>query len=457
VRFLFRLSEVAALGWRILATKGGDLYARVFPFGGRGCAGLAGCCTGGDSDRGVECCYYAAGGCGGFRWLVLADSHRGGRCVLVHETVQEGDEQGDVRSAKWRVRRRTLAACVVGLFAVFPAAAHLDGNPEDMRHHYRVATSQTLYGQTPVQACTDFCENTQNRCYHAYWYDGSTQFWRCQCKDISCSTAGSITNFHSTSGNEKHCDLAWRFTGGLGGSCVTGGPANCYARAGEYRSFISVSAPLFFNIPDDGSADGTVWEGLENCSIQRISSTGNNGCWNVTYQITGSSRIDEDGLPSAQNDGTAMPDGILSLCDPETGNPVEGGGWGGSGGGGGLDLSAIIEEHGDATDPLVEGEAELEEETGSWLDVLAEPEEWTDTIFETITPNFALWSPLQDTCSEASHLTVSLPALLSAPARQVQFNCADTEQVRHWLGVVVAVAFGWWLLNMMLSLPKTGG
>jgi len=347
----------------------------------------------------------------------------------------------------------------VTLLVSAQAVAHSDGNIERLRHHYKVSSGQAYFSKTPEQACQDQCPNYSSRLYHAHWYDGATSVWKCQCKAVDGTSPGTIISFHSTQGNEVHCDYGFRFNGGTGGSCGLGGPANCFARAGENQSFISVSQPNGFNIPDDGSADGTLWEGLEQCSVKRISSTVNNGCFNVTYQITGSYSVDEDGLPVASSVGSTWPTGILSQCDPATGQPVSGGGWAGTGGGGGGGgFGDLIEEHDDTlADPLVSGNQQLEEDTDSWLDLLTEPVEWTDELFDAFNIDFALWSPLQNTCSPASAFSLSFDATQATEAFQVHLTCEDTAQLRQWLGVLCALAFFWWLLNTALSMPKTGG
>lgn len=449
-----RWIEAAAFRLWTLAALGGEYVAQISFRCVHVSRGYSDGRAGGGSYGGFRRCLDLGDGCRDVHRLVVAASDCGRGRVDLYEALQEGREQGNLIQALRRLRSPIV---IVAAFLSPVTLAHHDGNLEKLLHYYKVSGGQALNSKTPEQACQDFCPNVVSSCYHSNWYDGATRTWKCQCKAVNCSTPGSIYSF--TEANERHCPLAQKFNGGLGGQCGAGGPENCFARAGEYQTFTAVGQPVGFNIEDDGAADGTVWEGLEGCSIRRVSSASNAACWNVTYEVTGSEDVDEDGLPAAPNQGAVWPDGILSKCDPATGQPIPGGGWDGTGGGGGGGTIIPTEETPVLDDPMVEGTADLEQETDSWFDILTEPEEWGEDILQAVNINFDFWNIVGDDCGAQSPLVVELPQVLDGvvAGRQIVITCEQTAQLRHWLGIAVGLAFFWWLLQTALTLPRTGG
>jgi len=330
----------------------------------------------------------------------------------------------------------------------------VDGQPEEAnppRHSYYWATQTTQRDVDPQVACTTFCSVSQSRSYYDHWFDGTTKAWKCQCTALSPPNApGTIHT--AGAGNELHCSLGDAFVGAQGSSCAAGGPGNCRARQGEYVNFLGVANPAGFNVPTDDEANGTTFETLKGCSLKRASSNTQGSCFQVSYFVTGSGRVDEDGLPNANHDGASWPDGLIAVCDPETGDPVEGG-WSGTGGGGVFDLSPIIEEETTPEDPTDAAEASMAADTDSWLDTLTEPVTWTESVFEGFGIDFALWNVVSDDCIGSS-LHINLQEW-AGPGAEFTISCESTATFRQWSGVVISLMFGWWLINMALTVPRT--
>lgn len=453
-----------------LPAKGGVINAEIPELCGcvRFCA--ADCCPGRCSDGSLGGGHGLGRGRGRFHRQSVAGAHRGDGGAALHEAFQEGHVKGDLTSGGSRrglIAYQAVSVAILCLLPVLFAHAHFDGTPSEWnpaRHHYYWGSSSSQADNDPIAACTTWC-SSNSRAYHNAWYDVSgPKLWKCQCKAVDGINPGTTYNASTTGGNERHCPLG-QYHGG-NGACSAGGPANCYARTGRQFTFHGFAAPAGFNVPEDDEADGTPFENLKQCSLRLMSGVNLGTCYRVTYVVTGSGPVDEDGLSNAQNDGASWPTAVPSVCDPDTGDEDEtywtGVGVGGGGPGpetGGtsteVDFGVITEAEPDLDDPLVSGNEQLEEDTGSWLDSLLDPEEWDDSIFGWLMPDFDLWNVTTDTCGGTA---LVIPLEYSGASHgTLTISCSNAEQIRDWLGVILGLAFGWWIINTALSLPRTGG
>jgi len=217
----------------------------------------------------------------------------------------------------------TAAALVLGAVAS-PALAHNDGQSSDEKHVYRATgTSGNYYGD-PYSAAVYGCSQKSNPIYVSHQFNQVTRRWSMTCRN-SAATVITDYDFPDT-GNEFHCtlDTAKSATSGIA-TCTA--DSSCAASLIFYHSWNASSAPLGFNVPNDSNLPEP-WLSHRGCAFERVSASTNGSCQAVQYRGTGWLSTDENGEPSAHQQGNFFVYNIPEQCNPTTGENTP---WGGSG------------------------------------------------------------------------------------------------------------------------------
>jgi len=219
----------------------------------------------------------------------------------------------------WQASRLAKAAGALCALVVFPVWAHYDGDVGNKRHIYRVNSAQTNYWYTPQEAGQDACGKyglpASFPLYHSVEFTPAKQ-WKVNCTN-AINQINSVTFTSDT--NEKHCDYGKeRVVNNHPDPCSSAGVA-CYPFKDQQRNWYSKDSPYGFNVPDDSSLPPE-WAEIRGCSLIRLSAVPFGECTSISYKITGSGAIDEDGLWNAAAQGNFYSNQIPGVCDPATGN-----------------------------------------------------------------------------------------------------------------------------------------
>lgn len=199
------------------------------------------------------------------------------------------------------------------LIVATPAFGHYDGDPSQDTHIYRFHTGSTPMHGTPFEACVYYASwmsQSYSPVAQSAQLSGAT--WQCTIRYTTGALAETTTNANAPAGgNESHCPHGQV-------KATTGCTARSGCPIGTSHTWPSNRMPWGFNIPDEDGLPSpfAAWRG---CSMKLQGASQNGECTSVTYQLTGTKAMDEDGMPLMAVDGDPYSSSIPPACDPASG------------------------------------------------------------------------------------------------------------------------------------------